>query len=252
MKLSKLYSDPELAQFYEVNDHDRLDYKTILSLANDARSILDIGCGTGVLSAALSARGNVTAIDPASAMLDIAKLRYRGKNVEWVEGDARNVRLAHKFDFIVLSGHAFQVFLEPGDQLSVLKTIAAHLTDDGVYIFDSRNPNFPGSKERSREQTFRKFHHSQLGDVETWNESNYDGDTGILTYVNGFCVASQGEEKFAQERIKYTSKSELSELLSQAGLEVNCCYGNWDMSLFHELSKEIIMFGGLKKHSKVR
>ncbi|MEP2978254.1 MAG: class I SAM-dependent methyltransferase [Lentilitoribacter sp.] len=251
-KLSKLYSDPELAKFYEVNDHDRLDYETILELAKDARSVLDIGCGTGVLSAALSINSDVTAVDPARAMLEIAKRNFDQTNVEWIEGDAREVRLARKFDFIVMSGHAFQVFLDEQDQLSVLKTIAEHLADCGTFIFDSRNPFFPESKERTRQQTYRKFQHSKLGEVHMWNESSFDEESGILTYTNGFSALGERDEKSAQERIKYTPKSELDDLLSKAGLEILSCFGSWNKEPFHNQAREIIIVGGLEKHHNTK
>lgn len=245
-KLSKLYSDAKLAQFYEVSDQNRLDYEAIIELSKEANSILDLGCGTGLLSVALSKNAHVVAVDPAKAMLNIAKQRNGSTAVDWIEGDAREVRLNRKFDFIVLSGHAFQVFLHAEDQLKVLKTIAVHLADGAYFIFDSRNPNFPESKERTKKQTRRNFRHSSLGECEMWNCSSYDEETGILTYENGYRLASQIEEISAQERIKYTSVVELSELLSIAGLEMGQCFGNWEQAPFHEHSKEIIILGRLK------
>lgn len=241
-----LYSDPELAQFYEVNDHDRMDYDVISKLAGGAKRVLDLGCGTGVLSARLAENADVVAVDPASAMLDIARRRYHGLNIEWIEGDARNIRLGHKFDFIVLSGHAFQVFLTKEDQLEVLRTITVHLSNRGRFIFDSRNPYFPPSKERTKAETIHKFEHSSLGEVEAWNESSYDDYSGVLTYSNSYRLPDAPEAKSAVEKIKYTSKSELMELVAEVGLKVIECFGNWNETPYLETSKEIILIGGLE------
>lgn len=237
---SQLYLDPDLARFYEVNDHDRQDFKVILDLANKARNILDLGCGTGVLSSMLARTGNVVGVDPAKAMLDIGRERYLDSGIKWIEGDARNVTLDQKFDFIVMSGHVFQVFLTQVDQLAVLSTVFKHLTRDGILIFDSRNPNFPGSKERTRAHTRKRFTHSTLGEVEMWNESKFDTNSGILTYSNGFKTVADSEAKSATEKIKYTPKDELFDLISRSGLEVRHCYGDWELTPFSEFAMEII------------
>lgn len=241
-----LYADPELAQFYEVNDHDRLDYDVILKLAHGAKTVLDLGCGTGVLSARLAKNADVVAVDPAGAMLDIARERYGSKNLDWIEGDARNVRLNCKFDLIVLSGHAFQVFLTKEDQRDALKTIAAHLSSSGKFVFDSRNPYFPSSKERTKTETIHEFKHSKFGDVEAWNESSYDEHSGILTYSNSYRLPNASETKSAEEQIKYTPKSELIELMTEVGLNTIQCFGNWDETPFEETSREIVLIGGLQ------
>lgn len=244
--LTGLYSDPELAQFYEVNDRDRPDYDVILKLAAGAKSVLDLGCGTGVLSARLAKNANVIAVDPAAAMLDIARRSYVGLNVDWIEGDARNLRLDRKFDFIVLSGHAFQVFLTKQHQRDVLQTIATHLSNEGTFVFDSRNPDFPHSKERTKEETLREFKHSKLGKVQAWNISSYDESSGILTYSNSYRLSNAHEVKTGEEQIKYTPKSELLELLNSRGLQASQCFGDWDETPFHKTSREIIIIGRLQ------
>lgn len=241
-----LYSDPELAQFYEVNDHNRLDYDVISKLAKGARSVLDLGCGTGVLSARLAKNADVVAVDPAGAMLDIARQRYAEMNIDWIEEDARDLRLDRKFDLIVLSGHAFQVFLTKEDQCQVLNTIAEHLTDEGRFVFDSRNPYFSASKERIKAETIRKFEHSQLGEVEAWNESAYDVHSGVLTYSNSYRLVGASEIKTAQEQIKYTPKTTLMELMDEAGLDIIQCFGDWDETPFQKTSREIILIGCLQ------
>lgn len=238
-----LYSDPELAQFYEVNDKNRIDYEVCVDLAKEAKSVLDLGCGTGVLSAMLAENAEVTAVDPAAAMLDIGRQRYAHLDIKWIEGDARSIRLNDKFDFIVLSGHAFQCFLTQDDQCRALKTIATHLSDQGQFVFDSRNPFFPDRKERVKFETLRQFKHSNLGEVEAWNVSNYDEQSGILTYSNSYRILQTNEVKTAQEQIKYTPKSELAALINDAGMDVLEYWGDWHRKPFHQNSREIIPIG---------
>ena len=126
----RLYSDPDLVQFYDIENTGGDDFNYCVGFAGNARSVLDLGCGTGQLAAALSQGRSVTGVDPASPMLDVGRGRPDGDKVDWVEGDARTVRLGRRFDLVLLTGHAFQVFLTAEDQSAVLRTIAEQkLTD---------------------------------------------------------------------------------------------------------------------------
>ena len=131
----RLYGEPDLAQFYDLENEGGSDIDYCISLAANARSVLDLGCGTGQLGAALSEGRIVTGVDPAAAMLEIARQRAGGKAVEWIEADARDIRLKRRFDLVLLTGHAFQVFLTPEDQKAVLQTIATSSRTGGTLHF---------------------------------------------------------------------------------------------------------------------
>ena len=70
------YTEPRLAALYDPLDKDRSDLEVYAAMAAEfgARSVLDIGCGTGTLACLLASRGlSVTGLDPALASLDIAR-----------------------------------------------------------------------------------------------------------------------------------------------------------------------------------
>ncbi len=137
---SPLYDDPALVRFYDLENGWGEDTRFCARMAAQAASVLDLGCGTGLLLSSLPGTIRLAGVDPAAAMLDVARSRPGGRHVTWIEGDARSVRLGETFDLIVMTGHAFQVFLTDADQLTALETIAAHLAPRGCFIFDSRNP----------------------------------------------------------------------------------------------------------------
>ncbi len=242
---NRLYHDPDLARFYDLKNRWDADFDTCSAMARDAASVLDLGCGTGELAAALGRGRSVTGVDPAAAMLAIAGSRPGGADVIWVEADARSVRLGRRFDLIVLTGHAFQVFLTDDDQRAVLATIAAHLSPSGRFVFDSRNPAFPGSKTRVPDETRYRALHPELGDVEGWNESVYDEASGILTYWNSYRVIGTDKIVSAEARIRYTPQAGIAAMIEDAGLVVDRWLGDWQGGAFDPLAREIIPIGRL-------
>src|SRR5271165_591681 len=103
--------------------------------------VLDLGCGTGMLACGIAAKGlRVTAVDPAEAMLRVARTRPGGDKVDWIKSDGQSLRLPQQFRFICMTGHAFQQLLTDDDAVSLLQMAADHLNPDGRFVFDTRNP----------------------------------------------------------------------------------------------------------------
>lgn len=240
-----LYSDPHLAQFYDLSNSERADFTYCRELAKTANSVLDLGCGTGTLAASLAQHHQVTGVDPARAMLEVARQRRDGDKVHWVEADARQLSLEQRFDLILLTGHSFQVFLTDDDQLAVLGTIERHLKPGGRFIFDTRNPDFDAPKTRERAETIRHINHPQMGKIEAWNHSTYDAEAGILSYENGYKTIATGETHIGAAQIRYTSVEDIAIKLSASGLAAERWLGEWDGTPFKSDSREIIPLGGL-------
>ncbi len=170
----RLYTDPDMAQFYDLENDWGNDRAYCLNLAKDARSVLDLGCGTGVFLLRLPIDKKSVGVDPAAAMLDVARQHAAADHVTWVAADARTVRLNQCFDLIVLTGHAFQVFLTDDDQRAVLSTISRHLEPGGRFIFDSRNPTVEEWRAWNSKKALRPFHHPPLGGKNAWNDGVYE------------------------------------------------------------------------------
>jgi len=172
MDEDRLYHDPALADFYDLeNGWERSpDFAFCKALASDAGSVLDLGCGTGGLAVALCEGRTVVGVDPAPAMLDIARAKPGAGRVDFVEGDARSVRLGRRFELVVLTGHAFQVFLTREDRRAALATIAAHLAPGGRFIFDSRDPARREWEEWGPGESHRLLTHPRFGAVSAWND----------------------------------------------------------------------------------
>lgn len=240
-----LYRDPALAAFYDIDNGWTDDDSFCLAMAEGARSVLDLGCGTGMLAAALAEGRAVTGVDPAAAMLDIARSRPGGDRVEWLEADARSVRLGGVFDLVVLTGHAFQVFLTEEDRAAALRTIAAHLAPNGRFVFDSRNPAVEEWRQWTPEHSCWEFDHPVHGRVEAWNDVAFDRATGIATYETHYSLPD-GAHLSAVSRIAFPDRDEIAALIAGAGLEIERWHGDWRGGEWHPEAPEIIPVGRLR------
>lgn len=119
------YEHPALAALYDLDSGWSIDRDFYLGLASGGQKrILDIGCGTGLLCNAYASLGHqVTGVDPAHAMLDVARTKPYGSHVEWIESTAQSFRSDKRFDLIIMTGNAFQVFLEDQEVLAVFETM---------------------------------------------------------------------------------------------------------------------------------
>src|SRR5258708_37244866 len=136
------FSDDRLAALY-----DRLfpwerrdDFPFYLKLVMSAKSVLDVGCGPGALlrrAREAGHTGRLCGLDPAVGMLNQARVR---SDIEWVLSDLSSVAWDREFDLIVLTGHAFQEFLDDDAIRASLAAIRPALTDNGRFAFETRNP----------------------------------------------------------------------------------------------------------------
>lgn len=240
-----LYDDPGLARFYDLDNDWGADRDFCLDLARGVGSVLDLGCGTGALALRIATETGteVTALDPAAAMLDIARTRPGAERVIWVKADARSAALGRHYGLILMTGHAFQVFLSADDRARCLDTIARHLAPGGRFIFDSRNPAVREWEDWRPDLSRRHFEDPEIGRIEAWNDVCWDAARRIVTYETVYRTCVDGREYRAASRIAFPDFDELSRQIADAVLEVGRWYGNWSGAPLHAESPEFIPCG---------
>lgn len=87
------FADPRLVAVYDtVNAYaanTQHQFYSRLAAELGAVSIVDLGCGTGLITCKLARQGyRIAGIDPAPAMLEVARSRRYGDLVQWIDGDA--------------------------------------------------------------------------------------------------------------------------------------------------------------------
>ncbi|MGF1609841.1 MAG: class I SAM-dependent methyltransferase, partial [Kiloniellales bacterium] len=166
----EIYRDDLLVSAYESDNlWDQADEFYRALAAEAGPRLLDLGCGTGRFGARLASLGHqVVGVDPAEAMLCLARGRPHGDRVTWVLGDARSLRLDQRFDLVMMTGHAFQVFRNKNDQRALLQTMAAHLAPKGRFAFETRNPVVREWLTWNPAESRRRIGTATEGPVEMW------------------------------------------------------------------------------------
>jgi SAM-dependent methyltransferase len=136
------FTEDRLAALYDrfYPPERRADFAFYLKLVMTARVVLDVGCGTGALlrlAREAGHAGRLCGLDPAAGMLNQARQR---PDIEWVHGDLASVHWDREFDLVVMTGHAFQEYVEDDEIRIALAAIRAALADDGRFAFETRNP----------------------------------------------------------------------------------------------------------------
>lgn len=104
----------------------------------EARTLLELGCGTGAVLAGLRERYDVVGLDVEPAMLAVAERKLAG--IELVEGDMRSCALGRTFDVVLCVFDSINHLLTFDEWERTFACAAAHLAAGGVFVFDVNTP----------------------------------------------------------------------------------------------------------------
>lgn len=99
-----------------------------------ARSLLDVGCGTGEHLKHLAPHFEVTGVDANAAMLAVARRKLPA--VRWVRGRMHAFRLRERFDVITCLFSTIGYVRSESDLVRVLRNFARHLRPGGIAIVE--------------------------------------------------------------------------------------------------------------------
>jgi len=130
--------------YKDKNYKEETDYiiNKIKKLNPAAKTLLDLGCGTGKHDTEFCMKGfKVTGVELSKKMYSIAeangeKLSSKGKDLVFKYGDMRIINLGKKYDVIVSLFHVMNYQVKNDDLNSAIKTVKNHLNRNGLFIFD--------------------------------------------------------------------------------------------------------------------
>jgi ubiquinone/menaquinone biosynthesis C-methylase UbiE len=238
---STLYTDPRLVALYDTLN-PAADTSFYLALASAGDTVVDLGCGTGLLACELAAQGRrVIGIDPAPEMLRVARKRPGGDRVQWVEGDARALAVLPPADVLLMTGHVAQVFVDDDAFFSTLKAARYALRKGGKLAFESRNPAARAWEAWTPERSLRKITIEGIGDVEVWQDNvSASPDSGIR-FDTFYRFLASDEVLVSTSELRFRSQDELAAQLEHAGFSELAWYGDWDKTALSPASRELIV-----------
>jgi SAM-dependent methyltransferase len=212
------YRHPRLAAIYDAQDPDRGDLEAYLAMVDEfgAQRILDVGCGTGVLSLMLAARGrDVVAVDPATASLAVARAKPGADRVHWVDGDATAVSVQDR-DLALLTGNAAQAIVNPDDWHSTLRAVWNCLRPSGYLVFETRVPAARAWERWTRAATYEVVDIDGVGQVISWLEV-ISVDWPLITFRGQWDFASDGATLSSTSTLRFRERDEVEADLASNG-----------------------------------
>jgi SAM-dependent methyltransferase len=224
------YDDHRLAAIYDADNPAADDHDYFRALADrlGAERIVDLGCGTGILTVTLTDPGRaVVGIDPAAAMLDYAADRPGGDCVEWRLGTSECID-TDSADLIIMSANVAMHILG-SDWDRTLADIARGLVPGGTLAFESRNPEARAWRTWNESLAERRTPVGRLR--ESTITTPPDADGVVTMYCHNDFLDAGGILDIVQ-RLQFRTLRQLAGDLDQAGLTLENVWQNWNRAPF--------------------
>ena len=196
-----------------------------LNLDKDDK-ILDLACGKGRHSIYLNSLGySVTGVDLSKNSINHAKT-YESETLHFDVHDMRNV-YSTKFEVVLNLFTSFGYFEEETDNFKVIQTIKSSLKQNGIGVIDFMNSPFVIENLIPR--------NSYKDDNITFNLKRYLSDGFICKDIE---VVDGNTTSHFMEKVRAFTFEDFETMLSNAGLHLLDCFGNYKLDPFNSKTSE--------------
>jgi SAM-dependent methyltransferase len=217
---------------------DRADVSRLIDLLglSAGERILDVPCGQGRHAHLLAEAGfDVTGLDYSRHLLGVAKERGTASNLRYLQGDMRALpaKWSGRFAAVLNLFTSFGFFLDPADDVRVIREFARVLRPDGVLVWHGGSRDGVMAKFLSRD-----WWKSEDGTMIA-HERDFDPLSGILTIRSHWSGKRASGER--EHRIRLYTASRLAELCQAAGLIVEQAFDGWSSAPLSRRSSEMLL-----------
>lgn len=206
-------------------DHDY--FRSFVDAANPA-TVVDLGCGTGILTSTLTRQGRtVIGIDPSPEMLERARTRPASRNVRWIQGTSECLR-PDSADAVIMSGNVAMHILGD-DWPRSLRDIAAGLRPGGRLAFETCNPLARAWLKWSHPATERTTPVGRLLEATTVDPPD---SIGVVTLHCHNEFLDDRAVLDVDQQLQFRGHDEVIGDLEEAGLEVTAVWQDWRRTRF--------------------
>lgn len=215
----------------------------------NARSILDLGCGTGQHAKYLARRGyKVHGIDKSEQMLEIAKIAVKERNVSFSTGDIRNYVSNKTYDVITSLFDVISYQTTNNDLLKSFETAARHLEPSGIFIFDCWYG--PGVLTDHPTPRLKRFEDNEFLITRFAEPVIYPNENTVNVKYDLFIQRKSDktiQEIHEEHLMRYLFRPELELMLANSGFILKGFYENLTMNIPKVNSWKILVIAQFKR-----
>lgn len=216
-----IFENSRLVEIYESFDGPRNDLEHYIAIRKElkAKSVLDLGCGTGVFANMLCADGaDVIGVEPAQASLNVAKTKPLAQKIRWILGDSSTLPPL-QVDLAMMTGNVAQVFVSEDAWLENLAAIHSALRSGGHIVFEVRDPAQKAWQTWTRENTYQSLEVPNIGLVEGWCDVTNVTD-GVVSFRWTYVFQSDGQVITSNSTLRFREKEEIVSSLKKSGYKI--------------------------------
>jgi len=129
----------QFSRFYDIVMGDRSNAADFIrglleKYKPEAKTVLEIACGTGAILGFLADTYEVTGLDRSRQMLALARKKL--PHIRFYQQSITSFCVARQFDAIVCVFDSINHLLSFAEWKKVFRQVARHLTHDGLFVFD--------------------------------------------------------------------------------------------------------------------
>ncbi|WP_214484819.1 class I SAM-dependent methyltransferase [Bacillus sp. SM2101] len=241
------YEDPKM---YDLENNKYYELPLLFSWAKKLnikeQTIIDLACGTGRITIPFAEEGyQLLGIDIHEGMLHEAREKTtKNLSVKWIKQDCLNFKIKTKSPFIYMVGYAFQHFLTNDHQDQLFKSVHQSLSDDGIFIFNTRFPSVQMLTQPTTKQCWRTFIDRKKRRCNIYTEIRFNPVSQIqyLRITREFLTNNIiEEERISTIDLRYTYPQELERALQMNGFKLLHMYNGWDRKILASECSTIVV-----------